>query len=143
MHLALSPVVEQLKQGGYRNVEGLLEFADLREAPRAMPYLAVVPISEDAEGNKLSGRRDQLVYAGLSIMIVLDASRRHTAGIAEDVKTETDRVKDIVVGWTHPEASRPFDYRGGRLVQRLSSAGGSAVVWEVRVMAPYHLRKAS
>ena len=44
MMLTLTPIVERLRGAGYRNVAGLLEFADQRETPRALPALFVVPI---------------------------------------------------------------------------------------------------
>jgi len=139
MKLALQPIVDQLIAAGCRNVAGIIEFSAQTVEPRAKPAFFVVPIAEQPQPNTLSGARDQKVDVRWSVMVVLEGARRHAAGISEDVKIETDRVADALTGWTHPDASRPTDYDGGRL----ASADGSTVVWEVRFRSTWHLRKAS
>lgn len=139
MKLALTPIVELLKAHGCKHAEGLLEFGAQTTTPATLPARFVVPTAESAQPNSLDGGRNQRVGCGISVFLVLEAARRRQAGVAEDLKVETDRLRDILVGWTHPEASGPFDYAGGRL----ASADGSAVVWELRVTAAYNLRKTS
>lgn len=141
MKLALTPIVEQLRAAGLRNVDGLLEFSAQVEAPRALPAYFVVPTAETARGdaNDRVGALDQKVTAGFSVMTVLEAARRHKDGVHEDLKIETGKVVDALLGWTHPEASGRCSFAGGRL----ASADGRTVVWETRFTSPYHLRKAS
>lgn len=136
--LSLSPIVAQLKAGRAGHAEGVLEFGAQERAPTQLPARFVVPLSEDAAPSRMAGVRDQLVQARFSVFVLVQA-KRHRDSIAEDLKVETDAVIQRLVGWTHPEASGPFDYVGGRM----ASADGALIVWEVRVTAPYHLRKSS
>lgn len=138
MELALTPIIEQLRGAGCAQVEGVLELSGQETEPRRLPAYFVVPTDESAQPNANSGTRDQAVDVGFQIFIVVDGARRNKAGISEELREQTRRVKDALVGWTHPQASRPCDYAGGRLV----SASGSTVVWAVRLRTRYHERKA-
>lgn len=139
MKLALAPIVDQLKPAGFRNVAGILEFSKLTVAPRALPALFVVPIAETARANVNVGGRDQAIDVSFAVMLMLDGAGIHQAGVSDELKVQTGRVIDALVGWTHPEASRACDYAGGRL----ASADGSTVVWDLRFTARHHLRKPS
>lgn len=140
MKLGLTPIVERLREGGVGNAEGLLEFSAQTDVPRNLPAFFVVPLREDAAGdaNGRTGVIDQKVTVGFSVMVVLGA-RRSRQQVAEDLKIETGKVVDALLGWKHPEASGLCSYAGGRLV----SADGQSVVWEVRFTSSHHLRKAS
>lgn len=139
MELSLTPFVDQLRKAGCRQVEGLLEFAATTVEPRQLPAFFVVPTTESARASSTDQARDQAVDAGVSVMVVLDGTRRAQAGISEELRDQTRIVKDALVGWTHPDAARACAFAGGRL----ASASGSTVVWEVRLTTRYHLRKKS
>lgn len=139
MKLPLAPIVAQLTAAGLKRVEGVLEFAGTPAEPRQLPCYFVVPDTETAGPNRNAGARDQKVGAGFGVFICLDGARRHGAGVADDLSVETGRVIDALTGWTHPGASGPCDYAGGRL----ASASGSVVVWQSRFTTGWHLRKAS
>lgn len=137
--IALTPVVERLRGAGCRQVEGVLEMARLDQPPLQLPAYHVVPREETAAASQLAGARDQKVDVGVTVMVTVDGQRRNQAGVSEELRDAVLRARDAIVGWTHPEASAPFDYAGGRL----ASAGGSTVTWEVRFRTRYHLRKTS
>lgn len=139
MRLALTPIVEQLRGGGLRQVEGVLEFTAQTTEPRQLPAHFVVPVGETASGNSVDMGRDQAVDVSFSVFVVVDGARRNQAGIAEELKACEDKVCERLVGWTHPAASRACSYAGGRL----ASVSGSTVTWEVRFRTRYHERKSS
>ena len=139
MMLALTPIVEQLRGAGYRNVAGLLEFAGQKDAPRNLPALFVVPLSDSARPNALAtGGHDQKLSAGFAVMMVLDAARRNRDEIAEDLQRECTTIVTALAGWVHPGGSGPIDYDGGRL----ASADAGTIVWQLRFTSPYRFRKA-
>lgn len=138
MRLTLTPIVEQLRTG-FRQVEGVLEFSRQDTPPRTLPALFVVPASEAAQANKLAGARDQVVDVGFAVMLVVDGARRNAAGIAEDLSIEGEKVKALLTGWRHPQASRACDF----VRASLASASGSIVVWDMRFTARYHIRQPS
>ncbi len=140
MMLALTPIVEQLRGAGYRNVAGLLEFAVQRETPRALPALFVVPTSDGARPNELAtGGHSQKLTAGWSVFLVLDSARRDRDAIAEDLQRECTTIVTALAGWAHPGGTGPTDYDGGRL----ASADAGTIVWQLRFSSPYRFRKAS
>jgi len=139
MELALTPFVQQLRAAGCRQVSGVLEFAAETVEPRQLPAFYVVPTGEQARPSSTDQARDQAVDAAVSVMVVVDGSRRNADGISEELRTQTRIARDALVGWTHPGASRACAFAGGRL----ASASGSVAVWEVRLTTRYHLRKAS
>lgn len=139
MELSLGPIVEQLVKAGLKRVDGVLEFAAQTSAPAQLPAHFVVPTGEQAGDNRTAGGRDQRVLATFSVMAVLAATARQSSGPSEALREATTTIKNALTGWTHPGASGPTDYVGGRMV----SADGSTVVWAVQFRCPYHLRKAS
>lgn len=139
MRLAQTPIVQQMRSSGLKQVQGVLEFSAETVEPRQLPAFYVVPVGETAKDNAQDAGRDQAVDVTASVMIAVDGSRRNTDGISDSLKECEDAVCAALVGWTHPAASRPFSYAGGRL----ASARGSTVVWELRLRTRYHLRKAS
>lgn len=140
MMLSLTPIVERLQAAKFRQVEGLLEFGGLRDVPRQLPALFVVPTSESAQANTLAtGGHDQKVVAGWSVMLVLDAARRQQVGVSEDLRDHSKAVRRALVGWQHPEASGATAYAGGRL----ASADAGAVVWAIQFTAACRLRETS
>lgn len=135
--IALSPTVTQLKGAGFRNVDGVLEYAGLRDAPRALPALYVVPQAESASPNRTNGIVDQRVVAAFMVVLVLSGTVRATDKASEELKLHADAIADALVGWKHPEASGPTEYAGGSLLL----AEGNVVAWGLRFTAPYHIRK--
>lgn len=137
MMLALTPIVEQLRAGGARNVEGVTEFARRVEPPRALPAYFIVPLNEDAAPNSLSGARDQRVTVSFGVLVVVAGDGRNRAQVS-DALTEACKVaKDAVVGWRHPSAAAATDYAGGSLF----STEGGVVAWMMRFSTRYHERK--
>lgn len=136
MKLALTPIVAQLRHGGFRQVTGLLEYSEQAVPPRGLPALFVVPVGERAGSNTVDIGRDQAVDVEVSVMLVIDGTKRNADGIAEDLTIEGERVKAALVGWTHPEASRPFAFTRASL----SSIGSGVVAWDMRFATRYRLR---
>ena len=51
--ISQKPIVDRLKSVGLRNVEGILEWAGLTEAPRASPAFFVAPEADSAAPNSM------------------------------------------------------------------------------------------
>ncbi|MGE4321770.1 MAG: hypothetical protein AB7E60_01920 [Sphingobium sp.] len=138
--IAQRPIVDRLGAAGFRTVEGILEWAGLTDPPRALPALFVVPEAEDAQPNRLAtGMIDQAVSETFGVIVVVGARARGPGQVDDQLKDVTDRVRDALLGWRHPEASRPAEFAGGRLL----SADGYRVAWLVRFRISLHLRKES
>lgn len=138
--IAQNPTVGRLKVAGFKTVSGLLEWSGLTEAPRAVPALFVVPQGDAAQPNRMaSGVIDQKVDETFGVIVVVEAQKRAGDAVDDSLKRETDRVVDALVGWRHPEASRPTEYGGGRLV----SADGYRVAWLLSFKTASHIRKQS
>ena len=136
--LSFAPTVERLKDAGFRTVDGVLEFAGLTAAPRAVPALFVVPERESAAPNRMSGVIDQKVTEIFSVIIVEEV-RRADGKASDQLKRDVDAVVAALLGWRHPEASGPTEYAGGRL----TSLDGGHIVWAASFSASRHLRKES
>lgn len=117
---------------GFKSVDGVLEAPAQSDLPRALPALFVVP----AAPNTLSGARDQRVTFDFSVLVTV-AARIGQGQVSDELKAAEDRVIELVVGWTHPDASGPVDYVGGRL----ANVSAGSVTWEVQLRSAYRLRK--
>lgn len=138
--IAQKPVVDRLEQAGCKSVSGLLEWSGLTEAPRALPAFYVVPQSDAAQPNRMAtGVIDQKVDETFGVIVVVDAQKRAGDTVDDSLKREVDRVVEDLVGWRHPEASRPTEYGGGRLL----SAEGYRVAWLLSFRTASHIRKQS
>lgn len=135
--ITLSPIVEQLKEGGFANVEGVLEFAGLTAAPRAPLSLFVVPDGERAQPNRMSGVVDQKVSHAVAIVIMLRSGARQPGAVSDELAETVTRLCKIMLGWKHPEAGGRWEYGGGNLM----SVEPGVVVWSIGFTAPYHLRQ--
>lgn len=135
--IALQPIVDRLKAAGFAQVEGVIEFAGLKDPPRIVPALYVVPEVESASANRMAGIVDQRVSATFLIVLVLGGQARADGKVSAELEAQSDRVRDALIAWRHPDASGPFEYAGGRLL----SVDGYRLAWGVRLTAPYHLRK--
>lgn len=135
--IAQNPIVERLKAAGFKSVSGLLEWSGLTEAPRATPALFVVVQGDAAQPNRMSGVIDQKVEETFGVIVVVEAQKRAGDNVDDSLKQESDRVVDALVGWRHPEASRPTEYGGGRLL----SADGYRVAWMLSFRTSSHIRK--
>lgn len=133
--ISKAPIVARLKAAGCLRVMGVIEYGAQTTAPQ-LPAHFVAPVDESAAPNRLSGIVDQLVTETFQVVIVIAAQAARADRPSEELETASRRVTDALVGWTHPECSRPIEYAGGRLL----SAGGREVVWSARFKASYHLR---
>jgi len=138
MDLSLAPIIDKLRAAGLDPVEGLLELKAMTAPPARLPAYFVVPTDETAQPNNVAGARDQRVTVAFSVVITLRGAR-HGDTVNDELKQTTRRVKDALTGWTHPDASSPCDYVGGRLL----SGSGSTIEWRVRFSTRYHLRRPS
>ena len=135
--IALTPVVDRLKSGGCLNVAGVLEYAGLAAPPTQLPAHFVAPDAESASENRTTGLIDQRVALDFRVVIVVRADARDPDRPSEDLTAAIERVVDRLIGWSHPDASDPVQYRGGSLM----TAGGRLVAWGVRFRTHYHLRR--
>lgn len=135
--MAQRPIVARLGDAKFKTVSGLLEWAGLTEAPRATPALFVVPQADIAQPNRMSGVIDQKVDETFGVIVVVEGRTRAGEAVDESLKQEVDRVIGALVGWTHPEAGRPTEYGGGRLL----SADGYRVAWMLSFRTSSHIRK--
>ncbi|WP_289145037.1 hypothetical protein [uncultured Sphingobium sp.] len=138
--IAQGPIVNQLMgYAGFRSVKGVLEWAGLTESPRAVPALFVVPQGDTGQPNRMSGVIDQKVDETFGVVVIVEGRPRAGDEVDDGLKREVDRVIDAMVGWTHPEAGRPTEYGGGRLL----SADGYRVAWMLTFKTSSHIRKQS
>lgn len=134
--LALQPIVAHLQKGGFKSVEGVLEAPTQADLPNALPALHVVPAVESAEPNQTAGRRDQRVTFNFSILVTV-GTRLARGAASDELQKQVQAAKDVVVGWTHPQASSEVDLVGGRL----ANVSPASVTWEIRLACRYHYRK--
>lgn len=137
--IAQKPIVARLKSVGFKSVDGLLEWAGLTEAPRVVPALFVVVQGDAAQPNRMSNIIDQKVDETFGVIVVVQGGGRAGDDVDDSLKLAVDRVIDAMVGWRHPEASRPTEYGGGRLI----SADGYRVAWLCTFRTSSHIRKQS
>lgn len=134
--IRLLPIVEHLKAGGYANTEGLMEFLGLTSAPRSLPALFVVPRGERAGANRLSGATDQRVEHQIAVVLILPVKARRQAEVSDALTEHVRKIRDIMLSWQHPDASRRWEYVGGEL----TDIDAGVVAWSIGFSAPYHLR---
>lgn len=134
--IRLLPIIEQLKAAGYPNTEGLMEFAGLTGAPRVPVALFVVPDTERAQPNRMSGVTDQKVEHAVTIVLVLKAEARRPGDVSDALADHAKGICDAMLGWKHPDASGRWEYVAGRL----GSVDGPSISWFMSFRASYHLR---
>ncbi|QHL90698.1 hypothetical protein GVO57_07435 [Sphingomonas changnyeongensis] len=135
--MRLQPFVDRLRDQGLR-AWGAMEFAGLRTAPSGQSFY-VIPSQSAAAPNALAGQTaiDQQVTEQLLVAIVLPAQARQPERVAEDIHAAEQQAIDALAGWTHPDASRPVEFAGGRLL----SVDGSSLVWGVQFRTAWRLRR--
>lgn len=134
--MKLAPIIKRLKEVGLRRVEGALELAALKTAPAQLPAHFVVPIGEDANPSRHVGVHDQATTRTFGVVTLIQAGGSDER--ATDQLTELEEaVIGALAGWTHPEASRPCDYAGGRML----SVSGHTVAWLSSFRSGRHIRK--
>lgn len=137
--ISFAPTIARLKDAGFAHVEGLLEMVSLTEVPRVSPALFIVPERGAAQPNSLgAGGIDQKVTETFSVVLVEDAARR-VAGVSEALQVDTKKVMDALLGWMHPETTKPCEFAGERLV----STEGRQVVWAMSFSTSRHIRRVS
>lgn len=136
--MKLGPVIERLKAGGLKRVEGALELAALNSAPNQLPAHFVVPIAEEANPNKMAGVHDQAATRQFGVVTMVRAAAS-TAATSDELADLEAKVIDALAGWTPPGASRACDYSSGRML----SVSGGAVAWISTFRTGRHIRKAA
>lgn len=133
------PIVERLKVAGkYPKVEGLIEWAAMKAPPATRIALFVIPDREVARPNEMMGGiHDQRVARGFRVVIVLKPTVRRDEDASEELEEEIAKVIGLLAAWTHPDASGPCDYAGGKLL----SADGWGIAWGVDFTTAWRLRK--
>jgi hypothetical protein len=136
--IAAAPIVDRLEARGCKKVEGLIEFAGLKNAPAISPAYFVIPARDAApRDSDQTGIHDQRVQAQFRVVIVVKPAVRVEGGISRQLEEEERRVIDALIGWTHPDAAGPVNYAGGSLL----SADGWGVAWAVDFRTAWRLRK--
>lgn len=131
------PFVDRLKAAGYPQVAGVIEWAGLKAAPAYRVALYVIPEREAARPNEMTGIHDQRVVRAFRVVIVLKPSSRRDEDASEELELEIAKVINAIAAWTHPDATGPCDYAGGRLL----SADGWGLAWAVDFTTAWRLRK--
>lgn len=137
--ISFEPTIARLKDAGFAHVEGLLEMAALTEPPRVSPALFIVPERGAASPNQYgAGAIDQKVTETFTVVITLEAVRR-VGGTSEALQENTSKVMEVLLGWMHPETSKPCEFAG----ERLMSIQGRQVSWGMSFTTSRHIRKVS
>lgn len=134
-----APIIDQLKRAGFKRVDGVIEWAGLKAAPAHSPALYVIPDNERAPDSERTGIHDQRVVTQFRIVIVLKSNTRADGAASKELEVVERRIIDALTGWTHPAASSPCNYAGGRIL----SADGQGVAWAIDFRAAWRLRKGS
>lgn len=138
--MKVQPIIDRLADLGFKYVGGLLEFAQLKNAPPANRLPAAYVIPEGWQTNDKSpavGVIDQKFADKFSIVLVLQESRSDTRA-SEDLAVWERKVLEALVGWTHPEATSPCL----AVSARLTSIGDGVISWRIMLSTSHHLRKA-
>lgn len=135
--MKLAPTVARLRDGGCRNVAGTLEMIGLK-APPQLPAHFVVDQGESASPNRHQGVHHQEVATTIGVVVIMNGTARRGDSVSEELGEHIDRVIDLLVGWTAPEAAGPFNYAGGRLL----SVNGQTLSWLLTFTTTRHIRKA-
>lgn len=131
------PIIAQLVKAGFKQVQGVLEWAGLKVAPAHSPALFVIPDSDSAADNELVGVHDQKIAEKFRVILVLKPAARVEGKPSRQLKIEVDRIRDAIAGWQHPDASKPCNYAGSRLL----SADGWGVACAVDFRTSWRFRK--
>lgn len=103
--------------GTFRLVGAAADLERVREAPRAVPALYVVPLARDAAPSSLANAVRQHVAVSYGLVIVAHALTDSTGGGATaDVEALSDIAIGTLLGWTPAGAVAPIQYGGGQLV---------------------------
>ncbi len=138
--MKVQPIIDRLSGLGFKYVGGLLEFAQLKDAPPANRLPAAYVIPEGWQANDKSpavGVIDQKFADKFSVVLVLNESRSD-ARASEGLDEHQRKILEALVGWTHPEATSPCL----AVSARLTSIGQGVVSWRIMFSTSHHLRKA-
>lgn len=131
------PIIARLVQAGFKRVQGVIEWAGLKSAPAHSPALFVIPDSDSAADNELVGVHDQRVAEKFRVILVLKPAVRADGKPSKELKVEVDRIRGVIAGWHHPDASKPCNYAGSKLL----SADGWGVAVAVDFRTSWRFRK--
>jgi hypothetical protein len=139
--MRLVPIVERLKACGIQRPQGVLELISLAAPPSRLPAHFVVPDTESASPNQLTGaahsQRTSIQF-GVVIMMQGGANQDRTSDLLFEAET---KVIDALLGWIHPDAAdgKACDYAGARML----SVSGSTLSWMVSFRTGRLIRKVS
>ncbi len=137
--MRLAPIIDRLEPLGLRLVEGAVEFAGLAAPPSRLPAAYIVPQNDEAASNRFGTYAiDQRVTTTIAVVLVLDAARRGGGtAVSDELEDWSEKIRDRLLGWQHPDATSLFEYGGGQLL----SADGNALAWALRFKTARHIRK--
>lgn len=135
--MRLKPIVERMKQQGFKSVQGVLELISLKSAPSGKNYF-IVPDTETAEPNRLTGAHSQRTDLRFGVVIMLPGgpNQGHTS---DELHDEEQKVISALLGWVHPDAADGVgcDYAGARML----SVSGGGISWMVSFRTRRLIRK--
>lgn len=135
--MKLRPIIDRLDGLKVKHIAGAAGMADAEQSLSTLPAAFVVPSRERASANnRATGVHDQRITAQFSVILIVPSAG--PAANTEDTLDElTEAVKDKLIGWSHPDMSRPTDYTGGQLV----AIRPGEVWWGLDFFTAYHVRK--
>lgn len=136
--MRIGPVIDKLDGlKAFRQVDGALAMADLRQALKSAPAAFVIPTAERAGENRLAGAHDQKIDVGFTVVVAIAAAARAADSVPESLHELTAAVRDALTGWTHPDMSSATEYGGGQII----NLTGGYLFWRLDFRARYHFRK--
>jgi hypothetical protein len=136
--MRLNPVVDRLKGAGVARVQGVLELMALKSVP-ILPAHYVVPDSETAGPNRLTGAHSQKTEIRFGVVIMIEGAAANQGKASDQLAEMEDKIIDALLGWVHPDADLGCDYAGARML----SVSGSTLSWMVSFRTGRLIRKVS
>lgn len=136
--MRLTPIVERLKEQGFKRAQGVLELISLK-APPILPAYFAVPDTETAGPNRLTGGHSQLTEQRFGVVIMMEGAGANQDRTSDQLHEEEQKVIQAILGWVHPDAAEGVgcDYAGARLL----SVSGSTLSWMVSFRTKRLIRK--
>ncbi|HYD12733.1 MAG TPA: hypothetical protein VEC11_07785 [Allosphingosinicella sp.] len=136
--MRLNPIVERLKEKGFKRAQGVLELISLK-APPFLPAYYVVPETETAEPNRLTGGHSQRTDLRFGVVVMMEGAGANQDRTSDQLHEEEGKVIQAMLGWVHPDAADGVgcDYAGARML----SVSGSTLSWMVSFRTRRLIRK--
>lgn len=136
--MKVAAIAQRLKEGGFKNVGGALEYAELNKALGTGVWAYVIPASEAASASRGTQLIEQRVTATFNVALVLSnlgARDKVSDAIAENQQLAIN----ALLGWSPgvDDGYAPIEFAGSALISMLPSS----LIWGLRFTHSYYVKK--